>query len=490
MVLKQQLQSLVFIGIAILSFSFQAFADVTWKGLYRVEGNYFNSVGMANDTSKEYFLHHLRLTPKIVLLDGFELFGTLDVFNHGEFAVAGSQAGQTFGGGFTPSNNAFYGSDGSAAMTDNQIYKVRDANLAELYLKFMHTGGELTVGRAPLHFGLGMNLNSGAGDFDHWFDNRDMIAYKVFIGGAISVQPYVARITDGFSTSGDAATEYGALLRFNKEDVGLDMGAMYISRYTAEGANVGQMATSGSAKTNRYGVYLKRNNPKQNFHYGVEFGINDGNLGLNGSGEEISYNGFGLVAEVDYKTPVTGLDLGIKFGYAKGQDGSEDDAFSSFAFDRNYDVGMILFNHPVGNPDLDLFGTTPYGKQGPYFGSGNFATQNSIDSESISNTIFAAPYISYTFSPQWSIKSQWLWAQLDSDIVNSVLYATTNPGLEVEKDLGFEWDFSLTYKPFEKVHWQTTLGAFFPGKAFEGGSQGYNTDTIWGGMSRVSIRFD
>lgn len=467
----------------------KVWADLTWTGIYRAEGNYFSSVGMSGSSSKEYILHHLRLSPKVVLLDGFEIYGTVDVFNQGDFAVAGSQAGQSFGAGFAPPNGVFYGSDGSPALTDNQINKVRDANLTELYLKFLHTGGELTLGRAPLHFGLGINLNAGRGDFDHWFDNRDLVAYKVYFG-SLSFKPFAARITDGFTATGDASSEFGAVVNFSKPETGLEMGAMFVSRHTPSSINVDQLATSGAAKTQRYGLFIERKKPDSAFRYALEAGVNSGSLGFNSSGEDISYNGFGAVVELDYETPLRGLSVGLQVGYAGGQDGSKDDGFSSFAFDRNYDLGLIMFNHPVGHADLDLFGTTPYGKQGPYYGSGSYQPHNNIDTESISNAMFAAPYIAYNIGTKWSLKSKWIWAQLDKDIVNSVLYSTTNPSLEVDPQLGIEWDFSLTYRPFEKIIWETTIGALFPGAAFEGGTQDYETKTVLGGLSRVSIRLD
>lgn len=477
------------LGVLILLLTVQtAWADVTWKGLYRVEGNYFKNLGFTNGTGKEYGLHHLVLSPKIVLLDGFEIYGTVDVFNQGDFSSAGSQAGQSFGAGFAHPTGAFYGADGSPALTDHTINKVRDLNIRELYLKFSHTNGELIVGRAPLHFGLGMNLNAGQGDFDHWFDNRDMIAYKVYMG-SLSFQPYLARITDGFNTDGDASSEYGVTLKFSKPENGLEMGALYMARHTPGSINQGQLAASGAAATQRYGAYIERQSPGSSVRYALELGLNSGDLGYSSTGKEIGYDGFGFVAEVDYDTPLRGLSIGLQTGFAGGQDGSKDNGYSSFTFDRNYDLALILFNHPVGHPDLDLFGTTPYGKQGAYYGS-NYQVQNSIDSESVSNALFAAPYISYQAGTAWTLKSKWIWAQLDKSIVNSVLYSTVNPGLEVDKALGFEWDISLTYKPFEKITWDTTVGILFAGDAFKGGSNNYATKTIYGAVSRVSIRLD
>lgn len=486
---RDGLMKAILCAIAFLLATNVAWADITWKGLYRVEGNYFKNLGFTKGTGKEYGLHHFVLSPKIVLLDGFELFGTIDILNQGDFSAAGSQAGQSFGAGFTPPTGSFYGVDGAPALTDHQLNKVRDLNIRELYLKYSHTGGELTVGRRPLHFGLGINLNSGDGDFDHWFDNRDMVAYKLYMG-SLTFEPFLARVTDGFNTSGESSSEFGIFLGFSKPENGLEMGAMYMARHTPGAINYGHVATSGAAATQRYGAFIERQNPGSSFRYAIELGLNGGHLGYNASGDEISNDGFGFLAEMDYETPLRGLSVGIQTGFAGGQDGSKDNGLSSFAFDRNFDLGLLMFNHPVGHPDLDLFGTTPYGKQGSYQGSGNYAVQNSIDTESLSNAMFAAPYIAYQGGKSWGLKSKWIWAQLDKDIVNSVLYSTVNPGLKVDKDLGLEWDISFTYRPFEKIVWETTLGILFPGDAFKGGTNDYKTKTIYGGVSRVSIRLD
>lgn len=470
-------------------FSHSAFADLTWEGRYRTSLNYFTNVDLADGEDKDYILQHLILTPKIVLADGFELVSTLDVFNDGSYSVPGSQAGQSFGANSSNNSGALYGADGSVALTDNQLHKVRDINVRELYLVYKHAGGRFKIGRAPLHFGLGINLNGGQGDFDHYFDNRDMASYEVFFGG-LKFQPYYSRITDGFNTTGSYANEFGMLVDWDRKETGLHLGVMALNRHVPGSVNGDQVATSGAANIQRFGLFVERNNNKEtNIRYALEFGLNSGKLGLNSNGEEIAYSGFGVAFELDYFTPWQGVKIGLKSGFAGGADASTDDNFSAFAFDRNYNVGMILFNHPVGNKDLDLLSTTAFGRQGANHGPG-FETNQTIDSETVSNALYLAPYVSYDFNPKWNFTTSVLWAQLENNNVNSPFFSS-NPNIKVSRDLGFEVDLALRYKPFENLTWETQIGAFMPGGAFEGGdTNNYDTKTVIGGVSRLSLSFN
>ncbi len=478
---------------SVVSFFFisSANADLTWEGRYRTNLNYLTNVDLGEGEGKDYILHHLILTPKIILADGFELVSTIDIFNDGGHAVPGSQAGQSFGGS-SSNTRSVYGSDASVALTDSQLGTVRDGNIREFYLVYKHAGGRFKLGRSSLHFGLGINLNNGQGAFDHYFDNRDMASYEVIMGG-LKVQPYIARITDGFNAnSDDAANEAGVVIDWDRKESNLRLGLMALHRHVQGSLNGGaqDLASSGAAAYQRYGLFAERLNSKDSdMRYALELGLNSGKLGLNSTGDEISFNGFGIAFEMDYFTPVQGLKVGLKSGYASGADGSRDDDFSAFAFDRNYDVGMILFNHPLGNKDLDLFSTTAFGRQGANAGAG-FETNRTIDSETVSNTIYVAPYVSYDFNPKWNLTTSVLWAQLENTSVNSPFFALPNPGLEVSRDLGFELDVALTFKPFETLTWETKLGAFFPGKAFEGGGQNYDTKSVFGGVSRFSLSFN
>ncbi len=73
----------LFLLIMLLALQVHA-TDVMWEGLYRSEGvsvvnpTFFNP----NGPTKSYLSHHLILNPKIVAMDGLNLYGRLDIFIH------------------------------------------------------------------------------------------------------------------------------------------------------------------------------------------------------------------------------------------------------------------------------------------------------------------------------------------------------------------------------------------------------------------------
>ena len=161
-------------------FSTQALAsNVNWSGLYRIEGysiknSEFNSTGR----QKDYGLSHLILEPNVVAADGIVIEGRFHIFNNSTYP--NSQVGQVFGngvGGTSASNTSFPGSSSTA-----QNQKEETLMVSSLYLSLIQEYGQLLVGRVPIHFGLGMYHNAGMGLFDHWYDNRDMVGYKIVMG--------------------------------------------------------------------------------------------------------------------------------------------------------------------------------------------------------------------------------------------------------------------------------------------------------------------
>ena len=136
--------------VVLVSASISQAADLQWGGLYRFEGNLINNPELSSSPrAKTYMLHHLILQPKIVAADGMTVFGRFDMLNSGFGAnsQAGAFIGQGVGSG-TPT-----GIDDSNVLSRNQA--ISNLQISELYMSWTQEFGQLVVGRAPLHFGLG-----------------------------------------------------------------------------------------------------------------------------------------------------------------------------------------------------------------------------------------------------------------------------------------------------------------------------------------------
>jgi hypothetical protein len=161
----------------------------------------------------------------------------------------------------------------------------------------------------------------------------------------------------------------------------------------------------------------------------------------------------------------------LKTGVASGDDPGTDDVYEGFIFSRNYDVAMLMFNHPLGQTDFFRTGlvrnTTVKAKDQP-------------DTEAISNAIYFAP----SFQQQWKENLSW-----GGTLVYGLLNKNPIPNSGTSTSLGFETDLNITYKPYERLTWVTEAGFLFPGDAWKGGSSNFETKFGYGVTTKAAIAF-
>ncbi len=450
------------------------------SGNYRFEYQYFQGLSLDSSANKNYGLHHLRLRPELVLADGFTLHSTLDVLNSKGSIPRGTQVGQFFGS-LSNSMSPYSGTSDSATILIDRMYEnTHQLQLTEFYLQFLHPGGKLIVGRAPLNFGLGISLNSGEGLFDHFYDNRDMIQYQVDFG-SLRVSPMLALITDRLSSGlGEEAYEFGAQAFYLRPDAGLEIGGLALVRTARTASNVAApMASivSGEAYLNRYGFYLERIHG--DFNYSIELAYNDGELGKDASGNNIELSSFGGAVKFEYAPDKSPWNIKLLGGFATGDSDPADNKIENFVFDRNYNLGLLMYNHPLGQAALDVTGTNNFGRFGAGAASAN--VKQSVDTDSISNAIYFSPQASYGVAPNWDVNA----LLVAGFLMNQDLGA----GISTGKTLGYELNLGVSYKPIQNITWTLNAGVLFPGSAFEGGVAAYKTEPVFGGQTQLGISF-
>jgi len=450
--------------------------DFYWEGNYSAQANYFNGVDLGNssDGDKSYINHHLFLRPEIVLYSGLSFKAGVDVLNSGTDSLpSGQRIGQILGGGLTGLGLI---SDQDPVFMDRIIERNRALNINEAYLEYAHTNGNLKVGRMPLHFGLGAFYNKGHELFDHWFTNRDGISYD-FSFGNLHFKPMFSFISDSLNTDAGRIIEYGLEFHFKVEDTGLDLGAMVLQRSISASANQASSlgATEGSASPLFLSLFYQRQ--MKNYSYGVEGFFQSGDIGENASGDSVSLNGLGIAAEGEYQYKK--WDLGLKAGYASGDDTSAT-SYSAVAFNRNYNLGLILFNHPLSTGTYDPTQTNSRGRLAGT-AAANFNASQTADTDAISNTIYFAPSTTFNFSDTWKLNTTLVFAWLEQTEI------LTN-GDEASKYLGSEVDLTLTYNPTENIIVNGTLGFLMPGAAFDGDGS-LNSDSSFGSTISIGISF-
>ena len=205
---------------------------------------------------------------------------------------------------------------------------------------------------------------------------------------------------------------------------------------------------------------------EQKFAYGIGYGWT-----MAVHGDSVEYKGTGLALEFEHRPQGKSFVWGIKAGQATGDDSGSDKSYDGFIFDRNYDIAMMLFNHQLGNADFLQTGFIGGGGQGGANGNTGY------DVEAISNATYIAPYFNYQWKPKWLVTAKFVTGTLNQEF---------NDG---DTDLGFEVDLGLNYKSDDNFVWVNEVGFFTPGKAFEGGSSNFDTDSALGFVSKIAITF-
>ncbi|QDK39081.1 hypothetical protein [Bdellovibrio sp. NC01] len=471
--LNKNLIKVLGLSIALMSSTAGAMA-LDWSGGYRAEWTEVDKPSLGTPPQrKAYGLNSLYLSPKIIAADGVNINSKFDILTNSFYN--NSQLGE------------IWGLNDSSPVVNSQNQGTSSIRVSQLYLTVNQEYGALMVGRVPWEFGLGMTYNAGKGMFDHWYDTRDLIAYKIVVGDWF-IMPMLGRQQSTDFGQGGTISTLGVQLQYenteNKSLIGVYMeqkkGAANALDYSA--SQIAAYGASGAAPNalNETTTSFVLGRGWDSFGFKLEASFLQGETGLVTSfGDDIRLGGYGIAAELYFPRQQSKWDWTVKMGMATGDDDSTN--FGGFAFDRNYEVGMLLFNHRLGGgPDFLQTNTVK-----PTTGS-NGATLNvgnSADDESVSNAVYIAPTVNYAWNDKFDLKNTLVYAQLLNTVKNSV---------DAKKDLGLEWDIELVYKPSDRIQWVNQIGLLFPGDAWKNGTGtdgNLSSDFTFGFASKAAISF-
>lgn len=459
--MKRNLLSLLGLSVALLSTSAQAMS-LDWSGGYRFEWTEVDRPTLGTPGGrKAYGLNSLYLSPKIIAADGVNIISRFDILNSRDYP--NSQMGEIWG---LNTNTT------GAAASSNQ--GTTDLKVTQLYLNLSQEYGSLIVGRAPFEFGLGMTYSAGRGAFDHFYDTRDVVAYKIIVGDWFFM-PMLGRKQSTDFGQGGTITTLGAQLQYESEANRTQLGVLVentrgsrdVLNYTNP-ADYGGDAINNDMSVQRTNVMFGREFDA--FGFKIEAGFASGETGITRLNESVRLNGYGIATEIFVPRAESKWEWKLKMGMAAGDDRSSAD-FGTFSFHRNYDVAMLMFNHRLGQRD---FLDTNYMKN-PALTVGN-----SADDEAISNAMYIAPSATYAWNEKVDVRNTLVYGQL-LNVLNS--------SVDSKKDLGLEWDIEVIYKPSERVQWVNQLGLLSPGAAFKNGTDELENSFNYGFASKAAISF-
>ncbi|MGE0526960.1 MAG: hypothetical protein AB7G93_05040 [Bdellovibrionales bacterium] len=479
---KKSVFSITLCSLVTSLFLHSAQADIEWSGVYRIEGYHFKNPEMGGRGKELGFgLHHLVLRPKIVAGDGLTIHGQFDILNNDRYP--NSQLGQVWGSGLRdPGGAAATSAENSNVLSERQ--KADTFSVSQVYLTLTQEYGALIVGRAPLQFGLGMTHSAGRGLFDHWYDTRDLVGYKFLIGN-MYILPMIGKPSEGEINRTDDVTDYMIQAAYENPETDLELGVFYQMRRAGDqgsdapagigGGPLGGTGAANAGEVDARTVNLYALKDTETLRLGFEASFQSGESGVIISENNVGWEGFGIAAEFGYRPEGSSWQWGLNAGMATGDDPETNDKFEGFLFDRNYDVAMLMFNQPLGHYDLFrtqlLNGTSVRDADG-------FVQR--ADVETISNVIYLVPRATYVFNDRWSLENRLATGWLNTNPLSG--------GQKADKDLGYEWDISLSFAPRKGVVWTTQAGLLFPGSAWEGGGQ-YDSKFGYGLATKAAISF-
>lgn len=475
--MKTMLKTVLLLVSGLVGFSAHA-VSIDWSGTYRFEYIDVKSTSLASAVAqKAYALNSLTLSPKIIAVDGVNIIGQFNLLSNANYP--GAQTGQAWGLGHTGTD---LNSNVATRQQGGSSIEVR-----QLYLNLNQEYGALVVGRAPMHFGLGMTYSAGTGPFDHWGTTHDIIGYKVLVGN-LSMMPMFGKVYDLNIAQGADVSDTMFHIEYNNPETESLFGLLYSERKANQGQNDVDRAFNNAAG-GATGAVVSGFNMKQynlvvgrgweSFKFKFEAGFMDGMSGfrVTGATDETKMNGYGVALEMEFPRPESKWDWKVKMGVASG-DNPNTSNYEGFQFNRNYDIGFLMFNHPMGQ--YDLFRSIY--QRNRTTGGATLANDQALDEEAISNTMFISPSVKYQFGEKWAWTNTFTYALLQ---VNP----GTTPNDSIAKDVGFEWDTGLVYRPHERIQWINEVGLFLPGGAFRGGTQNFDTNFNFGLQTKAAVSF-
>ena len=416
--------------------------ELVWQGFYRGRGQIFDSLSLSTtnayaEGTSNSFDHRLLLRPSWMISEHAAIHAQVDVF---KLAVWGETA-DTYTDPVTGEAIAIAQADGIT--TDGSgLQAVR--GWGEAYTKV----GRFAVGRMPMQWGAGMLWNDGNEAENEFGDTADRAQFTTKIGPVFVMAAYDVQY-EGFLGVADDMQAASVAVGYRTETLGVGLLNNYRFRpeapdnYQAYTGDLWGFAEMGPfrAEVEAVGVYGGGN---------FDTGAND-----------VEVLAFGAMAKFDYKSEK--LAFGGEFGVATGDDDTSDSSLKTFAFDRDHNVGLLLFEEVMPTLETSVQNDTNSGR----------TTDAARSGEAISNAIYFRPALRYKILPNLEAEGAWLVAGR----------ADSNGTDEATEGYGNEFDISVRYDPHPHVWFKTTVGILLPGPLYSD----YEDDELGGGFDAPAV---
>jgi len=427
--------------------------EVSWDGHYRTRIRTFDSLSLAdkgvNINSEEgswWADHRLRLAPGFKFSEHVSLFTEVDVL---PFVPWGESPVGLVDPLTQEPQPSVYSHSVSAPSTPDGADAQQNINIRRVFGELTTKYAKIRFGRMPVHWGSGMIYNAGNGPLSEYGDTADRVQVTAPIGKVHLIGAFETNAENFVNTGDDLKTITGAVA-FLGERVGLGTYNTYRWQKISDEAEFSVFTGDLWAEAQLGGTHLE-------WELAFQMGGGDFSESIN----DVRVTGFGTHLSALFGKDV--FRFGIAGGVATGDKDPYDNEYSTFHFDPDFNMALMLFEEAM--PVL-MHSNPQTSNNGREYGAVQLG-------DGISNAWYMRPVVQWTIMDGLDTELAWFAAQA----------AKVSDASSGQSGYGSELDLTIDYRPFDHFELSSTLGVFFPGRYFTA----YQHEEFGGGFNRTAV---
>jgi len=404
-------------------------ADLYWGGHYTARMLTYDSLSLGSENDRAEGLssmmdHRVQLRPTWAISPNIGLHAQLDLFylqNWGASAATYTDPVTGSSTSLSTADGVYSAIDGEDATSLRQTINPR-AVWADIYAPL----GRVRFGRMPVDWGAGLVLNAGDEFDSEYGDTSDRIEFTTKVGPVFLEGAYDL-VHEGLLGESDDFHIANLALAWKTENIGIG----YLNRYRFQPSQNFSAYTGDIWAKADFGTIFGE------LEFAFELGGGDLNTGAN----DIDIAAWGGM--LDLGVNLGSISAGMELGIASGDSDLADNKLTTFTFDRDHDVALLMFEEAMPVLESTVMNESTGGRTLDAARTGN----------AVSNAQYLRPWVTYGVRKDLSVTAHLVAARAD----------TLDESESTGRGYGVEYGVTGEYTPYEKLTIAPTLALFTPG---------------------------